>query len=108
MGLFFPFFKRLWGLGGELGEKKKAVSGFCLAAFRVFCLVFFFLLFLFTKKQPDDLLMVHLLSLFVPKGTSRLAEMNFQPNRLHRFSFACVVMWPVWLCNVLRPQLGNE
>lgn len=76
------------GVGGELGGKKKAVSGFCLAAFRGF-LFGFFLLFLFTKKQPDDLLMVHLLSLFVLKGTSRLAEMKVSAEQTTQI-FICM------------------
>lgn len=82
------------GGGGRPGGKK-AVSGFCSAAFRIFFP---------TKKQPHDLLMIHLrLLFFVPEGASRLVEMN----RLPKSSFACVV-WSAWLCNVLGRQFWSE
>lgn len=94
---FFSHFERVWEAGGDPGKKKKkkAVSGFCSAAFRIFFP---------TKKQPDDLLMIHLELLFVPEGACRLVEMN----RLLRFSFACAVVWSVWLCIVLGRQFLIE
>lgn len=51
--------------------------------------VCFFFLFLFTKKQPDDLLMIHLLLLFVLKGTSRLAEMKVSAEQTTQI-FICM------------------
>lgn len=82
------------GGGGRPGEKK-AVSGFCSAAFRIFFP---------TTKQPDDLFMTHLQLLFVPEGACRLVEMHGLPTS----SFACVVVWSVRLCNVSGRQFWSE
>lgn len=93
-GFFFSHFERVWEAGETRGKKRQ----FPVSVQQRF--EYFFP----TKKQPDDLLMIHLELLFVPEGACRLVEMN----RLLRFSSVCAVVWSVWLCIVLGRQFLTE